>query len=138
MCPFTILDHPADIGIEARGATLPEAFEQAAAGMMSIIVDPSTVGKKEARVIDVAGSDHEQILVRWLSELLYQYDGRGFVGREFCVEQLTPLFLRASVQGETFDPERHATRLDVKAVTYHQVAVEENAGGAVVRVYFDI
>ncbi len=44
---FDVIDHPADLGIEARGSTMAQAFEQAATGLMSVILDLSSV---EARV----------------------------------------------------------------------------------------
>jgi SHS2 domain-containing protein len=138
MSPFTILEHPADIGIEARGDDLPAAFGEAAAGMMSLIVDAVSVGTGQSREVAVSASDPEQLLVRWLSEILYLFDAEGFVGREFCVAELTRTTLRATVRGEHLSRPRHTTLLDVKAVTYHQVQVQQNEGGALVRVYFDI
>lgn len=135
---FTILAHPADLGIEARGETVAEAFEAAARGMVSVILDPATVEAREERRISITASDPEQLLVRWLSEVLYLYDGTGFVGREFLVHEITRLSLRATVWGEPFSAETHGPRLDVKAVTYHQITVEEIEGGALVRVFLDI
>ncbi len=46
---YLILDHPADLGIEARGRTLAEAFEQAARGLISVIVDPDSVRSNPGR-----------------------------------------------------------------------------------------
>jgi SHS2 domain-containing protein len=42
------------------------------------------------------------------------------------------------VRGEPLDLERHSTRTDVKAVTYHQLSVRETAEGVVVTVFLDI
>jgi SHS2 domain-containing protein len=136
--PFTILEHPADLGIEATGATLAEAFENAAAALMSIILDTSTVQLRETREITLFASDREQLLVKWLSEVLYLYDGQRFVGKEFKVLPIAETRLQASVRGEAFATEKHSTRLDVKAVTYHQLKIEEDAHGARVVVYLDI
>jgi SHS2 domain-containing protein len=82
---FVILDHPADLGIEARGRTLAEAFEQAAIALMSIILDLTTVEPKELRRVQLKATDQEQLLVRWLEELLYLYDGENFVGSKFVI-----------------------------------------------------
>ena len=68
---FHILEHPADLGIEASGADLREAFRQAAYGLLSIVVDPSTVKPSVQKEILLEGSDVENLLVRWLSEILY-------------------------------------------------------------------
>ena len=43
------IDHPADLGIEAFGRNLIEAFEQAGLGLMSVILDVDSVKLKESR-----------------------------------------------------------------------------------------
>lgn len=136
--PFRILDHPADLGIEAYGSTLAEAFAHAAQGLMAVILDLDSVDCRETREVAVQAVDSEQLLVKWLSEILYLYDGGNFVGRECTITQLSDTVLQAQVYGERFDAEKHRTRLDVKAVTYHQVAVTLHEQGATVRVYLDI
>ncbi len=135
---FTILEHPADMGIEATGETLAQAFEQAASGMMSIILDVSTIEKKETRSINLQAGDIEQLLVKWLTEILYFYDGQQFVACSFSIHILKETDLEATINGEQFQAEKHQTKLDVKAVTYHQILVQQNESEARVRVYFDI
>ena len=135
---YSILDHPADLGIEATGPTAPAAFENAATALMSIILDLSGVVCRETREIEINASDHGQLLVNWLTEILYLYDGQHFVAKEFTVRELTGACLKASVAGEPFSPGRHRTKLDVKAVTYHQLLIEQNTGGVLVRVFLDI
>ena len=135
---FTILDHPADLGIEAHGSTLKDAFEQSAIALMSVILDLTTVECIEKRQIEIAAADLEHLLVKWLAEILYLYDGRQFVAKQFTIDQLTSTALTAVVIGEQVSLEKHRTKLDVKAVTYHQLSVTENNEGAVVRVFLDI
>lgn len=135
---FRILEHPADLGIEAEGATLGDAFAAAAYGLVSIILDPTTVEPCHTREVQLAASDDEQLLVRWLSEILYLYDGQGFVAKEFEIDQLAPTALHARVRGEKLDLRKHHTKLDVKAVTYHQLEIAETHSGVRVRVFLDI
>jgi SHS2 domain-containing protein len=135
---FRILEHPADLGIEARGGSIGEAFEQAAAGLISILLDPAGVLSHQARTLHVTASDRERLLVRWLSEILYQVDGRSFVPASCAVTMEGETGLTARVRGEPLDLERHSTRTDVKAVTYHQLSVRETAEGVVVTVFLDI
>jgi SHS2 domain-containing protein len=138
MSPFRILEHPADVGIEAWGVGLSEAFGEAAGGLMSLIVDLSTVATVESREVTVFAADAEQLLVRWLSEVLYLYDGEGFLGKEFDITEFTTNAIRGTVKGESLSAPRHRMLLDVKAVTYHQIAVEERPDSARVRVFLDI
>jgi len=135
---FKILEHPADVGIEASGASLREAFEHAATGLMSIILDLSLVEVQESKIIKLHANDAEQLLVRWLSEILYLFDGKGFVPKEFSISSLSPTSLTALIRGEQFSATMHRTKLDVKAVTYHQVMVRDDNDGAYVRVFLDI
>ena len=135
---FCLIDHPADLGIEAQGETLSEAFEQAAMGLMSVILDLSSVEALVSREVTIEGSDLEHLLVRWLTEVLYLYDGEKFVSREFSVCELRENLLRATLLGESLVAEKHVTRLDVKAVTYHQLLVEKTNAVCRVRVFLDI
>jgi SHS2 domain-containing protein len=121
---YTIIEHPADLGIEAYGRTLIEAFEEAAYGMISIIVERETIRSVSKRRITLASSDVEQLLVKWLSELLYLYDGEHFLPSEITIDDFSETALTATVFGELFDAARHMPRSDVKAVTYHQLCVD--------------
>ncbi len=135
---FIILEHPADIGIEAYGKNLKEAFEQSAVALISFILDASKIDSTELKSIEIFASDHEQLLVKWLSEILFLYDGENFVTNSFEIEKLTSKYLKAKVKGEKFNNCKHPTKLDVKAITYHQIIVEENEHGGLIRVYLDI
>ena len=135
---FALLDHPADLGIEAFGKELVEAFEQAAMGLMSVILDSSKIELLQSRSIQLDAVDTPQLLVKWLTEILYLYDGQGFAGGGFKISRLSPKRLEATIQGETFLESKHTPRLDVKAITYHQLLIEQGRAGARVRVYLDI
>lgn len=135
---YRILDHPADLGVEARGNTLAETLEQAARGLMSVIVDPDSVRPVESRSVVIEAGDRQQLLVRWLTEVLYLYDGLKFVPRDFKIERLSSQVLEAQVRGEPFDRLRHTVRLDVKAITYHQLEVRRRGSGHWLQVFLDI
>jgi len=135
---YHFIDHPADLGIEANGESLIEAFEQAAIGLMSTILDVELVQCRDSRVISLQATDREHLLVKWLTEILYLYDGMKFAAARFQIDELTSTSLSAKALGEPFSEGRHVTRLDVKAITYHQLLCEENEAGARVRVFLDI
>ena len=68
---YRFIDHTADAGIEAFGRTMAEAYANAFRGLQALLIDPETVGSPESRGLDVEGLDREDLLVRWLSEILY-------------------------------------------------------------------
>jgi protein archease len=135
---YVLLDHPADVGIEAYGKDLAGAFEQAALGLMSVILDPGRIDCTQTRVIILEGADRPHLLVKWMTEVLYLYDGQGFAAGKFVISELSLTRLVATVVGEPFNERKHVPRLDVKAITYHQLLVEEVDMGARVKVFLDI
>ena len=135
---FEILEHPSDLGIEARGATMEEAFQNAAFGLMSIIAGSSKIESYERRSISILALDRENLLVRWLAEILYLYDAEKFLTADTKIERMNNTSLNATILGQQFDASKHELKLDVKAITYHQLMVEKIDGIWIARVFVDI
>ncbi len=129
------LDHTADVGIRAYGATLEELFGNAAAGMFSVIADPEKVKPVGEVEVRVQGGDLVELMVNWLQELLFLHETQHLLLCEFDVA-LDGLTLRAHARGERIDKRRHELRAVVKAVTYHHLKVDPKKG--VAEVIFDI
>ena len=136
--PFEILEHTADAGIVAHGATPGELFANAAAGMFSLMADLGGVRQTEEREIRLEARDREALLVRWLTELLYYLDAEEMLFSRFEVEEATDRRLRARAFGERIDPRRHRLHFGVKAVTRHMLEVAPEDGGYRAQVLFDI
>lgn len=138
MEPFRVLEDTADIGFEAFGATREEVFGNAAHALMNFFEDRKAIRPEQQIPIHVEGSDSPALLVNWLSEILYLRDTEGWLFSEFEVRSLQEKSLDAVARGEKFDPGRHHIKLLVKAITYHQLALEETAQGWRAQVYVDI
>jgi SHS2 domain-containing protein len=138
MQPFRILEHTADIGFEALGATREEVFANAARALFHIIVELDSVELHETVNLCVEGADPPSLLVNWLSELLYLQDTEGWLFREFTINSLSEKSLTAVARGEKADLARHQLKLLVKAITYHQLELEPTATGWRAQVYVDI
>ncbi len=135
---FEILEHTADIGFRARGSSVGELFESSALAMCSISTELDNVRPRLDYPLAASGEDYESLLVNWLSEILYWVDGRQLALSEFHVSHIEPGAVRGIARGEPRDPRRHLARVIVKAVTYHQLKVLEDADGWVAEVYLDI
>lgn len=122
---FEVLDHTAEVGISAWGRDLREAFVQAARGMFALMVDLDSVEERVKRRVEVTAEDREDLLVRWLNELLFLVDSEGLVFSRFEIDRMSERELAATAHGETLDPARHQPLAGVKAATYHQLSVEE-------------
>jgi len=79
MKKYELIEHTADVGVKAYGKTLSEAFENAAKAMFDIITDTSEVESTGQYNIELKASDLEQLLVDFLSELLYLHSANNLV-----------------------------------------------------------
>ena len=136
MKQYELIEHTADVGVKAYGKTIAEAFEHAAKGMFDIITDESTIDPVGQYDIQMEAPDLEQLLVDWLSKLIFLNDAQDLVFGKFQVT-LTGNQLSASVFGEKYDTKKHRMGVEIKAVTYHMLQVNEK-DPIFVQVLFDI
>ena len=132
------IDHTGDLGMLAFGADLQELFAHAAWGLFDLMTDAERIESHISRDLTVEAIDLEDLMVRWLGELLYAYDTDRFLTASAVFQTLEPTRLRATLHGEPFDAARHPIDTELKAVTYHQIAVERLDTGWQARVIFDI
>ncbi len=131
------IEHTADLGLEIWGDSRSELFAQAACALREVIVADAPVRSQQTQEIEVSGADDAELLVAWLSELLFLFECRGFLPSD-CQLEFGDDILSARVKGEPFDPQRHPLEREVKAITHHQVLVEEKNGEWHARVYLDL
>ena len=132
------LSHTGDMGMLVYGRDMPELFAHAAWAMFDLMSDATLIRPLQTMPVTVEGSDLEDLLVRWLSELLYLYDTQRFLYCAATFTTLEPTRLAATVQGEPFDAARHPIDTEIKAVTYHQIAVTQAEGRWHAQVIFDL
>jgi len=133
---FKFLEHTADIGLEASGSSLAEAFANAAFGMFSIITDLASIKEVESRLVEVNEADAEGLLFEWLNRLVFLFDVESLLFRRFEMLEFSERHLKARCHGEKHDPARHHLKLGIKSVTYHQLTVDRQKNR--VKVIFDI
>jgi SHS2 domain-containing protein len=135
---FEYFEHLADMGIIGWGASLAQAFEEAAKAMFNLMVEIDQVEPKQRISIRCQGGDREELFVEWLNALLTEADINGMVFSRFSVESLTGEELSGWVKGEGLDPERHHAKTEVKAATYSGLAVGEKGGEFYARCVVDL
>ncbi len=136
---FIEIDHSGDVGIEARGSDAAAALENVTRGLFSLMVrDVDKVAPRVERTIAVDASDDGDMVVDWLSEVITAASTRGEVYRTVEIRRTGPHSVRGVLRGEPIDEARHALRFEVKAATYHGLAIESRDGGCRIRVIFDL
>ena len=140
MKKYEIFEHTADVGIRSTGTDVNEAFENAAEGMFSIITELEKVEPVGQFKIITDGQDLEQLLVNWLSELLYLQTVSSVMFSKFRVniqKKGVKWQLEGYASGENFDKSKHTFETEIKAVTHHILEVKLNEICSV-QVLFDI
>jgi len=135
---YRIFDHTADLGVEVTGATLEELYAGAAFALFDLLTDLSSVRAGRSREIDVSGENPADLLINFLREILYAWNGDRFLMKACRIQEVSPRRLKALLRGEPFDPSRHRIQQEIKAVTYHQASVEKTGDGWMARVVFDV
>ena len=132
---FEIIEHTADVGIEATAATLEEVFEQTAHGLFDILGawDP---GPGETTNLLLEPADEAGLLVDWLNELLFLQDTQDIVFTALEVGKVDENGLRATIG--TKPRVRTLDGTAVKAATFHRLKVAEEGAGWTARVYLDV
>jgi len=128
-------EHTADVGITAYGKSMDELFANAAAGMFSLITDLRNVRQVGEYSIKLKADTPEELMVSWLSELLYLHETQKLLFKSFKVKVVKDN-LEAKVKGEEINRNRHRLHMMVKAVTFHMIEVNPKKG--FMRVIFDI
>lgn len=135
--PFEVIDHTADIGIIARGKDLAALFSNAAAGMLSLLIDVDSLRQDTTREIGLEANDPETLLVQWLNELLYIIYTERLVLCKFDIV-IEEHRLTARCAGQELEPKDHRIRREIKAATYHDLQIAQRDGGYWVKIIFDI
>jgi protein archease len=130
-----IVEHTADWSLHVTGADLRQLFLHAAEGLARIIVeDPSLVSCDTRRDIVLEAYDAETLLVDWLSELAFWAESEQAVLCSAEIRQISGTRLTAEVlTGRAPALDKH-----VKAVTFHDLAIEKAPEGLEVTVVFDV
>jgi SHS2 domain-containing protein len=135
---YRIFNHTADVGIEIYGEDPHQLFINAGHALFDLITDINKIKATSSLPVTVEGTDQEDLMVRWLSELLYLHQLRGYLLSEFVLHELGWKILRATVKGEQYESHRHEVLREIKAVTYHQLMVMQEKDRWVARIVFDV
>ena len=140
---FIYEDHTADVQARCWGKSLEEAFNQTAYSLMATITpDLKKISPKIKKKIKIEAEDKEALLFDFLSELLYIFDVEELVFNK-CNVQINKAsedlyVLDALLRGEKFDITKHEIGVEVKAITYSFMEINESKNKVEISIVFDI
>jgi SHS2 domain-containing protein len=134
---FIFLEHTADVKFQAFGKNLEEVFINSALAMREVLHKGKIKGKKIVK-IKVKGKDIESLLYNFLEEFLFLLDSKNFIFSEISDLKIDEkkFELKAEISGD--DAKNYEFKMDIKAVTYHEMFVKKEKGKWVAQVVLDI
>jgi SHS2 domain-containing protein len=135
---FEVVEHTADVGLRIEAPDWCTLLSESARALFTLLVPnvASVRGVEELR-IELPSESPENLLVDWLSELLFVFEARRLVLGKFAVT-VDDAGLHAVARAEKLDPSRHEVGYEIKAITYHRLRVEEREQGWIAEVFLDI
>jgi SHS2 domain-containing protein len=128
--PYEFFDHTADIGVHVLGRTLEELFTNAARAMYEALGQLQKTESRGPKSVEMKAGSLEDLLHDWLAELLYEVEANHVLYDEFEIRHVDSRSLQAALRGGAIDFARSQTNEEIKAVTYHQLRVEQTADGS--------
>ncbi|MGD9083276.1 MAG: archease [Desulfobacterales bacterium] len=135
---YTLIDHTADFGIHVYGSDSKELFANAAWALFDLITEIDKLAGLDSCRIEVSGDDWSDLMVNWLREMLYLWNGKELLVKNARILSLSETELTATVEFDLFNPGRHMINTEIKAVTYHQIQVNSSPSGWEAMIIFDI
>ena len=130
---FREIEHTADWELEVWAPDLCGLLEQAARGMYSLCGAHLHDQPREQRVFSLEAIDSESLLVEFLSELLY-YGEMEELGFDRYELEISAGNLYANLGGARLA----ALAREIKAVTYHNLAIRRDEDGLSIKIVFDV
>ena len=135
---YKLIDHTADFGIQVFGSDPQELFTNAALALFDVLTDLDMLKGHDSYSITASGEDWSDLMINWLREMLYLWNGREMLVKSVQILSLSENKISAKIYFDAYMPDRHTINTEIKAVTYHQIQVKSSPSGWEARVIFDI
>ena len=135
----TNFEHTADIGIEIESPTLSKAFEEVSLSISEIITGGSLPEFSLSKKVSLESNNLDSLLVDFMSYLIVLFDTDDFItgSAKLKISKNNSFQLAGKLVGETYNQDKHGYGVEIKAISYHQLLVQEGPP-AQIRVILDL
>lgn len=121
------LEHKADTGFLVTAPSLERLYIDAGLSLTDQLVKLDLIEPSEKHTINVNAETREQLMVKWLSEILFLFERHQFIAKRIVFNQFDGKKITATLWGETYQPIKHGHVSEIKAVTYHQLELGDKS-----------
>ena len=135
---YRITTHQNELAVRIVGNSQAELFANSGLALFDVMADSAKIAATERLAIEVEGSDRDDLMVNWIRELLYLYQGSGYLLKEFKINEVKDTLVKAEVAGEKIDPDRHEIKQEIAAVAFHKSRMQKTGNQWIAQVIFEI
>ncbi len=135
---YKIIKNSPELIVKVVGKTKSELLTKSGFAIFDLMTDLEKVQIQERLPLEVEGIDDDDLMVNWMRELLYLYQGSGYLLKEFEVHETREFYVRAEGRGEKYDPDRHEIQREIRAVVYHQCRIGKTGDQWTAQVNFEL
>ena len=135
-----IIEHTADLAILISAKDYYELFSCAPSVLYSIIghIEINECTNPQEETISLQAGNKEELFHDWLTEILYYFEVRQLIFEECLFSVLKAERLESHIKSRKIDIHKSKIITEIKAVTYHDLKIEEKDGNIQARVIFDV
>jgi len=136
---YRVTKHQSELAVRVLGDSQADLFANSAVALFDVMVaDVDKVESKERLTLEVEGTDRDDLMVNWVRELLYLYQGSGYLLREFLIREAKDTIIKAEVAGEKIDPDRHEIKQEIAAVAFHKSRMAKTGNQWTAHLIFEV
>jgi len=135
---YRVTRHQSELAVRITGGSQAELFANSGFALFDVMADVDKIELKERMTLEVEGTDRDDLMVNWMRELLYLYQGSGYLLREFHIRDVRDTAVKAEVCGEKIDPDRHEVKQEIGAIAFHKSRMEKTGNQWTAQVIFEL
>lgn len=135
---YRLTTRQSELAVRVSGNSQADLFANSAFALFDVMTDIDKVDIKDRIPLEVEGVERDDLMVNWMRELLYLYQGSGYLLKEFYIREAKDTLVKAEVCGEKIDPDRHEIKKEILGVAYHQSRMQKTGEQWTAQLIFEI
>ena len=135
---YRLTRNQSELAVRVVGDSQADLFANSATALFDVMADIEKIEIKERIPLEVEGTDRDDLMVNWMRELLYLYQVSGYLLKEFKIQEVKDIIVKAEVCGEKIDPDRHEIKQEIGAVAFHKSRMEKTGNQWTAHLIFEI
>lgn len=135
---YRLTKRQSELAVRVTGNSQAELFANSAFALFDVMTDNiDAIEIKEKLPLEVEGADRDDLMINWMRELLYLYQGSGYLLKQFEIREVKDTVVKADVCGEKIDPDRHEIKQEIAAVAYQHGRMEKTGNQWIAQLVFE-